>query len=198
MRRAAELAALMLALCAGAAPAADAKAARNAAALTPKGPITVDADHAQFEQGGAMLYTGHVVLCMRSAAAAGASKGCDVTTDTLKLSGDRLELHQFPGNQFEANITGAPAHLEHAGEIDEKGETLPPVTAQANVLHYDTRNGTVDVMGKALMTRGKDEIAGDNIHYNVPARRIEAAGGPGGQVRMVLQPPPEKKGADKK
>ncbi|HVT37069.1 MAG TPA: lipopolysaccharide transport periplasmic protein LptA [Nevskiaceae bacterium] len=182
MRRARELSALVLGGWIACAAAADDKTQRAVDALRPTGPVTVTADHAQFEQGGAMLYVGHVQL----------------VSDTLTLSGDKLELHQFPGNQFEAQITGAPAHLQHAGETNDKGETLPPITAQASTLHYDTRNGTVDINGQALMTRGKDEISGDNMHYNVPARRIEASGGNNGQVRMVLQPPPEKKPADKK
>jgi lipopolysaccharide export system protein LptA len=43
--------------------------------LRPSGPVTITADRAEWEQDGAMIYSGNVLL----------------TADTLKLVGDRLE-----------------------------------------------------------------------------------------------------------
>ena len=141
------------------------------------GPVTVTSDRAEWEKGGVMLYSGKVQL----------------SSETLKLNGDTLELRQFGQGQFEAKVNGAPARLDHAGEPARGGrEASPPVTAQARKLTYDTRNGLIEISGGAHLTRGKDEITGDTIRYDVNARRIRAAGGEGGQVRIVIQPPPQK------
>jgi lipopolysaccharide export system protein LptA len=159
---------------------ADDKSKKATDILRPTGPVTVTADRAEFQQGGLMLYTGNVLL----------------VSDTLKLSGDRLELIQTAEGQYEAKIKGNPAHLDHAGYTDAQGKQFPPVSAQATTLAYNSLNGVVDVQGRARMTRGKDEINGEQILYNALERRIQAAGGENGQVRIVIQPPPPK-GADK-
>lgn len=157
--------------------AAPAKKAGTADALRPTGPVTITADRAEWSKVGVMIYIGNVSL----------------VSDKLKMSGDRLELTQFPNNQYTAKITGNPAHLDHAGEPNEKGEPTPNVTADAKTLNYDSRTGVVDVIDNARMTRGKDEVTGSNIRYNVAERRIQATGGDGGQVKIVIQPPPDKK-----
>jgi lipopolysaccharide export system protein LptA len=147
--------------------------------LRPTGPVTVTADRAEWEQNGAMVYSGKVAL----------------SSDTLKLKGDRLELRQHPGGQFEAQVTGNPARLDHPGLKDRRGEPGPPVSAEARTLSYDSRSGVVDISGKAKLLRGEDEVHGENIRYDVIARRIRAVGGEGGQVRIVIQPPPKEGGA---
>lgn len=173
--RAAEgLLALALALTAG---LAGAQQGRESAvdALRPTGPVTVTADRAEWEQNGAMVYSGNVLL----------------SSDTLRLKGDRLELRQLAGGQFTANVTGNPAKLDHPGLKDKSGVVGPPVSADAKTLNYDSRSSMVDILGNAHLTRGKDQIDGDNIRYDAAARRIKAAGGEGGQVRIVIQPPPK-------
>ncbi|MGH8461334.1 MAG: LptA/OstA family protein [Stenotrophobium sp.] len=143
-------------------------------ALRPTGPVTVTADHAEWQNGGDMVYTGNVQL----------------SSDTLQLRGARLELSQFPDGQYLAKLSGAPARMDHAGGVDDKGQPLPPVSAQGANLTYDTRSDIVDIVGKAVLTRGKDEIDGSSIHYNVAQRRIQASSDNGSQVKIVIQPPP--------
>ena len=46
--------------------------------------------------------------------------------------------------------------------------------------------------GKVRLLRGNDELNSDRIVYDLLARRIQAAGGSGGQVRITIQPPTEK------
>lgn len=157
--------------------AAPAKKNSNADAMRPTGPVTITADRAEWSKVGVMIYIGNVSLI----------------SDKLKMNGDRLELTQFPESQYTAKITGNPAHLDHAGEPNEKGEPTPNVTADAKTLNYDSRTSVVDVIDNAKMTRGKDEVTGSNIRYNVAERRIQATGGDGGQVKIVIQPPPDKK-----
>lgn len=170
-------AALLLAAALAPALAAPAKKASSTDALRPTGPVTITADRAEWSKAGVMIYTGNVSL----------------SSDKLQMSGERLELTQFPNSQYTSKITGSPAHLEHAGEPNEKGEPTPTITADASTLLYDSRTSVVDVIGNAKMTRGKDEVTGSNIRYNVAERRIQATGGDGGQVKIVIQPPPDKK-----
>ena len=176
-RMAKTLATLLLAAAMTPLMAAPARKASTNDALRPTGPVTITADRAEWSNTGVMIYTGNVSL----------------VSDKLKMSGERLELTQFPGNQYTTKITGTPAHLEHAGEPNDKGEPTPTVTADASTLFYDSRTSVVDVIGNARMTGGKDEVTGSNIHYNVAERRIQATGGDSGQVRIVIQPPPDRK-----
>ena len=172
--RAAELA-LGLALLLAAGTAGAQKRENAADVLRPTGPVTVTADRAEWEQNGAMVYSGNVQL----------------SSDTLKLRGDRLELRQFEGGQFTASVTGKPARLDHPGLKDKSGQAGLPVSAEARTLNYDSRNSMVDILGNAQLTRGKDQIDGEDIRYDAAARRIKAAGGAGGQVKIVIQPPPK-------
>ena len=142
--------------------------------LRPTGPVTINADRAEWEKGGAMIYTGKVRL----------------ESGDMKLQGQRLLLRQFDDGQYEAHVSGAPATLDHAGLPAGEDGARPPVAAQASELHYDSRSDIVEVKGNALLTRGTDRIRGNSIRYDVARRRIEAAGGEGGQVQIIIQPPP--------
>ena len=148
------------------------------ASLRPTGPVKINANNAEWEKGGAMVYTGNVRL----------------ESGDLKLKGDRLHLKQFDDGQFQATVDGAPATLDHAGlaQAGSDGER-PPVSATAKQLTYDSRNDIVEIAGNALLTRGTDKIRGDSIRYDVIKRRIQAAGGEGGQVQIEIQPPPPRK-----
>ncbi|MCX7059694.1 MAG: lipopolysaccharide transport periplasmic protein LptA [Gammaproteobacteria bacterium] len=136
--------------------------------LKPTGPVTLTSDKAELVQGNSAVYTGNVVL----------------SSDTLKLEGDRVELKQYAGGQYEAKITGGPAKMNHAGN----GADNPPVSARAKTLNYDSRSGVLDLISDAYVMRGNDEITGDTIKYDVNQRRIQASGGTGGQVKIILQP----------
>lgn len=136
--------------------------------LKPTGPVTLTSDKAELVQGNSAVYTGNVVL----------------SSDTLKLEGDRVELKQYAGGQYEAKITGGPAKMNHAGN----GAENPPVSARAKTLNYDSRSGVLDLISDAYVMRGNDEITGDTIKYDVNQRRIQASGGTGGQVKIILQP----------
>ena len=153
--------------------------AQTETTLRPTGPVTINADRAEWEKGGAMVYSGKVRL----------------ESGDMKLQGERLQLRQFDDGQYEAHVTGGPATLNHAGLPAGEDAARPPVSAQAAELHYDSRSDIVEVKGDALLTRGTDRIRGNSIRYDVARRRIEAAGGEGGQVQIIIQPPPRKDAA---
>ena len=138
----------------------------SAADLKPNGPVTIGANHAELTQGNTAVYTGNVTL----------------DSDTLKMDGDRLELKRAADGQYTAKVTGAPAHMSHAGN----GPDNPPVSARAKVMTYDSRNGTVDLAGDALMTRGDDKTTAETIRYHVLEQRYEASGGDGGNGRVTI------------
>lgn len=135
--------------------------------LKPSGPVTITAKSAELVQGNSAVYTGDVVL----------------NSNTLKLDGDRIELKQYPGGEYEAKITGNPAHANHAGE----GPDNPPLAARAKTLNYDSRSGILDLIGDAFAMRGTDQVSGDTIRYVVKEHRIQAAGGEG-RVTVIIQP----------
>jgi len=143
--------------------------------LKPTGAVTVTAKTAELVQGSSAVYTGNVVL----------------TSNTLKLDGDRVEIKQYPGGQYEAKVTGGPAHMNHSGT----GVDNPTVVARANTLNYDSRTGQLDLVGDAYVMRGEDELTGETILYDVNEHRVKAAGGGNnGQVTVIIQqadPAPE-------
>ncbi|MGQ0529770.1 MAG: lipopolysaccharide transport periplasmic protein LptA [Panacagrimonas sp.] len=147
--------------------------------LRATGPVTINADRAEWEKGGAMVYSGKVRL----------------ESGDMKLQGERLQLRQFEGGDYEAHVSGGPATLDHAALPAGAEEARPAVSAQAADLHYDSRSDIVEVKGNALLTRGTDRIRGNSIRYDVARRRIEAAGGENGQVQIIIQPPPRKDAA---
>jgi lipopolysaccharide export system protein LptA len=137
----------------------------------PTGEVTVTADRAEWQQAGVMKYTGNVTL----------------SVDTLQLRGESLELKQFEAGSYEAHLTGEPARLSDAGV-----DGAPPIDAYAKRLHYDARTSLAELSGNAVLTRGADRLTGESIRYDTSARRVQAAGGNSGQVRIVIQPPAPK------
>ena len=138
----------------------------------PSGPITITAKTGEWEEG-VMVYSGDVRL----------------SSKTLELRGARLELRQPGGSKapYVITLTGEPATLSHAGETPQD----QAVTAQGAKIIYGSSTQDVELNGSAKLTRGKDEINGDSVRYNVRERRVRASGGEGGQVRIVIELPDE-------
>lgn len=138
--------------------------------LRPTGRVSVTADRAELVEGNYAVYTGHVVL----------------TSNTLEMDGARLELRQQANGQFVATLTGTPAHMAHPSS----GPDDPPVTAHANTLIFDSAAQLITLSGDAELTRGQNLVTGRTVSYNTENHRVQATGGAGSQVRMVIQPPP--------
>lgn len=138
--------------------------------LRPTGTVGITADRAELAEGHYAVYVGHVVL----------------TSDTLNMDGARLELQQQPSGQFIATLTGTPAHMAHPSS----GPEDPAVTAHADTLVYNSATQLITLTGNAQLTRGQNVVTGSTVRYNVGDHRVQASGGSGGQVHMVIQPPP--------
>jgi lipopolysaccharide export system protein LptA len=145
----------------------------DADALRPTGPVTLTADRGEWVESGEMIYEGNVTL----------------QSDTLKLAGARMTVTQLAGGQFQAQILGSPARLDHAGRAGASGIAAQSVSAEAERIDYDSRRGVIQLNTKARLLRGTDEVTGEQIDYIVAERRVRASGGSGGQVRIVIQPP---------
>lgn len=142
----------------------------------PSGPVTLTADRGEWTQGGQMRYEGNVALA----------------SDTLTIRGQTMQVTQLAGGQFTALISGDPAQLDHAAQPGAQGVAAQSVSARAQQIEYDSRNGVVELKQQAQLTRGGDEVSGNAISYAVAERRVRASGGDGGQVRIVIQPPAPK------
>lgn len=132
-----------------------------------RGPIKITAERADLENRESALYRGNVKL----------------TSAELEMTGDRLELKQPAKGQYQARLSGRPARLRHKAEPEAQ-----PVTASAQQIEYDTRTTLVQMSGGATLDRGTESISGDNISYNLAARRISASGTGKGQVQITIQP----------
>ena len=139
----------------------------------PSGEITVTADHVEW-QTGAMHYTGNVTL----------------TVDTMEMRGADLELKLLEGRLEHAHLTGEPARMN-----DKGAEGQPPISAVAKRVDYEPATAIVELAGGAQLMRGADRLTGELIRYDVAARRVQAAGTGGSQVKIVIQPPAPPKSA---
>jgi lipopolysaccharide export system protein LptA len=142
--------------------------AADSAAKGISGPINITAKSGEWHND-VMIYTGDVV----------------VTSKTLELHGDRMELRQLGTGRkapYEITLTGNPATMKHLGE--QPGD--PVTNGNGSKLVYRTGEQTVDITGNAHLDRGNDELNGEQISYDVPARHVQANGGSKGQVRIVL------------
>lgn len=136
----------------------------------PTGPITITAKNAEWQEG-IMIYTGEVMM----------------VSSTMNLRGARLEMRQIGGTKgpYEITITGAPASFHQDGETSAD----PAVDAHAQKIVYRSASQDIDLTQAAQLTRGKNEINGDSVHYNVAQRRVQASGGEQGQVKIVIDAP---------
>lgn len=135
----------------------------------PSGPVRINADKAEWQKGGEMIYRGNVRL----------------ESGLLSLSGESLTLQQKPDGQFVARVIGQPAALDHAADPDGPVETREAIAARSSELIYRSSSDTVEIVGDASLQRGTDVITGHRVRYEVKQRRVQAAG----KVQIVIQPP---------
>lgn len=129
-------------------------------------PITVRANSAEWQAGGAMIYSGNVVM----------------KSGTLELQGRRVEIRRSGPEQYMAWIQGDPAELTQAGD-----EKTAAVAARAGRMFMDSGAGVIELETRAQLERGNETLSGETIRYDFIGRRIRAGGGAQGPVRIDIQ-----------
>lgn len=141
--------------------------AAQAAVATPattQQPYVIQADSAVFDQAkGTGEYNGHVQL-RRGAEQLKANKL------TLKLDAKKQLTH--------VEASGKP--VTFADGVDMQG--------RADRLVYDVKTRTVRLLGNAFVTQGERQFSGAEIIYALDSKRVQAKGGDGHRVRLVLPP----------
>lgn len=121
----------------------------------------------------------------------------EVTADTLKVD-QATGQATFTGNvligQGAMRLKAASVTVRYAKGGQQKIEALNaaggvtlvsgPDAAEASEAVYDVGAGTIALSGDAIVTQGKDVLAGDRIEVDLRSGTARVAG----RVRTVLQP----------
>lgn len=139
-------------------------------------PVNISADNARFdEKAGEAVYRGNVV----------------VIQGTLKIQGDTLTLRvDDQGALTTARTLGKPARYQQRTD-PAKGL----VNATADEIQFDHRNGSIVLIGNALLKQDGASFSGPRIVYSTEKKQIEASGNSQQRVQLVF--PPQARG-DKK
>jgi len=139
-------------------------------------PIQVTADNARFDERlGEAVYRGKV----------------QIIQGTLEVNGDSLTIKvDGKGQLSTARTVGKPAHYQQKIDPD-KGL----VTAEAGEILFDNVNGTITLIGNAVLRQDSASFKGPRIVYSTTRKQIEASGSPGERVQLVF--PPSARGAGK-
>lgn len=115
-----------------------------------------------------------------------------VTQGTLRITADRVVLHEERDGSHHATATG------HQATFRQKRDDVEEyVDGSADRLEYDGRNDRIELYGRSVLHRGADEIRGEFISYDTRTQffRVNGAastnGGPsttGGRVHVTIQP----------
>lgn len=127
-------------------------------------PYVIQADSAVFDQvKGTGEYHGHVQLKR------GAEK-LNASQLTLKLNAQKQLSH--------VEAIGKPVTF-----VDGAG-----MTGRASRLVYDVNTRTIRLLGNAFVTQGERQFSGAEIVYALDTKRVQAKGGDGKRVKLVLPP----------
>ncbi|KAF0814613.1 Lipopolysaccharide export system protein LptA [Andreprevotia sp. IGB-42] len=110
-----------------------------------------------------------------------------VTQGTMTLRSARLiSREDAQGNQSMTG-NGSPVHFR------QKLDSGEWIDAEALRFEYDGASGTLKLLDKAWVKRGKDEVFGDVITYNTNTEVYEALGNKegSGRVNITFQPKPK-------
>lgn len=131
-------------------------------------PIEIEAERAEVDQNaGTVVYTGSV----------------EAEQGTMRVTAERMTVEVEDQKVVRITATGTPARYQQLLEAD-KGL----VKADARTIVYHTQQERVDLEGDAFLTQGGNEIAGEVIHYDIVAGRVDAVAGDQEPVRVIVQP----------
>ena len=131
-------------------------------------PIQIEAEHVEYDQNaGTVLYTGSV----------------EAEQGTMRVSADEMTVEVKNQRVVRIIARGDPAKYQQLLEAD-KGL----VKADARTIVYHTQDERIDLQGDAFLEQGGNEIAGELIHYDVVAGKVNAEAGDEEPVRVIVQP----------
>ncbi|MEQ8482910.1 MAG: lipopolysaccharide transport periplasmic protein LptA [Pseudomonadales bacterium] len=131
-------------------------------------PIHIRADRAEIDQNAQVVtYRGSVQ----------AAQG------TLKVTADEMVVEYRDQKVTRIIARGEPATYEQQLEKDQG-----IVRADARTITYHTQQERIDLEGEAFLTQGGNRIAGQMIHYDIVAGRVNAESGDQGPVEVTVQP----------
>ena len=136
-------------------------------------PIEIEADGVEIDDGRQVsIYTGNV----------------DIRQGSMQLLADRVTVQHAKSRQPSHIVAeGNPARFR---QLVKKGKE---VKARAGRIEYDANSDEVELIGKAVLTQGKDSFSSDRILYDrhkavVKAGAAVKGGGKGGRVRITINP----------
>lgn len=128
-------------------------------------PAIIDADTVDIDfNAGIRIYEGNVKL----------------RQGTIRLDADRLEV-RFKDDALESAIAvGSPAEFRQRPE----GKDHDVVGVALNI-HLDEVNDEITLTDEAVVTQGRDSIAGKTIVYNMATEKVQVRSGGTGQTRTT-------------
>jgi lipopolysaccharide export system protein LptA len=135
-------------------------------------PVNLEADSVTVDDINKLsVYRGNVIM----------SQG------TLMLRAERITVRQNDAGVERVSATGTPVAFR---QRTDNGPEL--VEGFAENMEYFS-NGTLDLIGRARLRRGVDELRGERISYNSADGTYKVLGStnpatPGGRVRAVIRP----------
>ncbi len=137
-----------------------------------QGDLRIEADLAETDKldfsDGQWIFTNNVKL----------------TTATAILYGDKAQL-TFKNHQLsDAVMSGVPARFEQKVDKTDKVNT-----GEAGQIFYQRTSQTLKLKQNAQFTDGSNKISGDQIVYDLTARRLTADSGDSGPVKILIETP---------
>ncbi len=106
-----------------------------------------------------------------------------ITAEGGRLRSDKAVVSFRNNLVSRATITGTPAEFE---QQRTDGSTS---RGRANVIDYQTANGTVSLRENAWLTDGCNEITGQQLVYNIRAQSVQAQAVPNAEERIRITIP---------
>ncbi|HWA39442.1 MAG TPA: lipopolysaccharide transport periplasmic protein LptA [Burkholderiales bacterium] len=115
-----------------------------------------------------------------------------LTKGTVTIRADRIVVRQDAEGFQTSTATGAPARFRQRQDAKD-GKEGEWIEGEALRIEVDDRKGTVELIDKARVLRGGDEVIGNHIFVDQRSDFFSVSSGkdgtPGsGRVRAVLQP----------
>jgi lipopolysaccharide transport protein LptA len=137
-----------------------------------QGTLSIQADLAETDKldftNGLWVFTGNV----------------RVSTETAVLYCDKARLTFRDHQLVEAELSGSPARFEQ-----QVPESTKINTGEAEQIFYQLATQTLKLQTAARFTDGSNEISGDQIIYDLQARRLTAGSGDSGPVKILIETP---------